>query len=38
MLPSDVPLERGWRPPRRKGQKATERHVGRRVCPCRSMV
>ena len=24
----------GWRPPRRKGQKAPERHAVRRVCPC----
>jgi len=34
MLPSDVPLERGWHPPRRKGQKAPERRAVRRVCPC----
>ena len=38
MLPSDAPLERGWRKPRRKGQKAPERHAGRRVCPCHPMV
>ena len=28
----------GWRPPRRKEQKAPERRPVRRVCPCQAMV
>ena len=31
-------MQAGWRPPRRKGQKAPERHAVRRTCPCSSMV